>query len=92
MSAGGMSKAGVPEARPFAAGPLDVPGRPVPVVTPGHTSGHTCYHLPDAGVLITGDALVTGHPIVARTGPQMVAPMFQHDLRPTGSPSRCCDR
>ena len=29
--------------------------------------------------LITGDALVTGHPIVARTGPQMVAPMFQHD-------------
>jgi glyoxylase-like metal-dependent hydrolase (beta-lactamase superfamily II) len=79
MSAGGMSKAGVPEARPFAAGPLDVPGRPVPVVTPGHTSGHTCYHLPDAGALITGDALITGHPIVARTGPQLVAPMFQHD-------------
>jgi glyoxylase-like metal-dependent hydrolase (beta-lactamase superfamily II) len=41
------------------AGPLDVPGRPVPVATPGHTSGHCSFHLPERGVLIAGDALVT---------------------------------
>ena len=80
VTAGGTTKAGVPQARAFGSGALDVPGRPVPVVTPGHTSGHTCYHLPDAGVLITGDALVTGHPTVTRTGPQLLARMFHHDL------------
>lgn len=81
IAAGGMTKAGVPQAGAFAGGgPLDVPGRPIPVVTPGHTSGHTCYHLPEAGVLITGDALVTGHPTVARTGPQLLAGMFHHDV------------
>jgi glyoxylase-like metal-dependent hydrolase (beta-lactamase superfamily II) len=80
VAAGGTTKAGVPQARAFGAGPLDVPGRPVPIVTPGHTSGHTCFHLPHAGVLITGDALVTGHPTVARTGPQLLAGMFHHDI------------
>jgi glyoxylase-like metal-dependent hydrolase (beta-lactamase superfamily II) len=70
----------VPQARAFSSGgTLDVPGRPDPVVTAGHTSGHTCYHLPHAGVLITGDALVTGHPTVTRTGPQVLAGMFHHD-------------
>ena len=80
VAAGGTTKAGVPQAQAFTEGPLDVPGRPVPLVTPGHTSGHTCYHLPHAGVLITGDALVTGHPTVARTGPQVLAGMFHHDI------------
>jgi len=59
--------------------PLDLPGRPVPVATPGHTSGHTAYLLPDAGVLVTGDALATGHPTTARTGPQRLPPFFDHD-------------
>lgn len=81
VAAGGMTKAGVPRAQAFSGdGPLDVPGRPVPVVTPGHTSGHTCYHLPYAGVLITGDALITGHPTVAHTGAQVLAGMFHHDV------------
>ena len=59
--------------------PLDLPGRPVPVPTPGHTSGHTAYLLPDAGVLVSGDALVTGHPTTARTGPQRLPAFFDHD-------------
>jgi glyoxylase-like metal-dependent hydrolase (beta-lactamase superfamily II) len=80
VAAGGTTKAGVPQAHAFGDVPLDVPGRPVPLVTPGHTSGHTCYHLPHAGVLITGDALVTGHPTVARIGPQLLAGMFHHDV------------
>ncbi|WP_188780617.1 MBL fold metallo-hydrolase [Marmoricola endophyticus] len=59
--------------------PLDLPGRPVPLTTPGHTSGHTCWHLPDAGALITGDALVTGHALSRDTGPQVLPGFFHAD-------------
>ena len=62
-----------------ASGALDVPGRPVPVLCAGHTTGHTAYHLPDRGVLLTGDALVTGHPLSVRTGPQMLPGFFAND-------------
>jgi glyoxylase-like metal-dependent hydrolase (beta-lactamase superfamily II) len=67
-----------PEAFP-REGALDLPGRPVPVHLPGHTAGHCGYHLPEAGVLITGDALVTGHPTSRVRGPQLLPPMFHHD-------------
>jgi glyoxylase-like metal-dependent hydrolase (beta-lactamase superfamily II) len=60
-------------------GPLDLPGRPVPVHTPGHTDGHCAYHLPDAGVVISGDALVSGHPTARVKGPQLLPDMFHHD-------------
>jgi glyoxylase-like metal-dependent hydrolase (beta-lactamase superfamily II) len=70
----------LPQAKPFPRhGALEVPGRPVPVLTPGHTSGHTCYLVPEAGVLITGDTLVTAHPTAAATGPQLLLPLFNHD-------------
>lgn len=55
-----------------------VPGRPtrgglVPLATPGHTHGHVAFHLPDRGLLFTGDALVTLDPYTGRAGPQIVA-------------------
>ncbi|MFF9625244.1 MBL fold metallo-hydrolase [Streptomyces griseosporeus] len=59
--------------------PLDVPGRPVPVHTPGHTLGHCVFHLPEAGVLISGDALVSGHPTARAKGPQLLPDMFHHE-------------
>jgi glyoxylase-like metal-dependent hydrolase (beta-lactamase superfamily II) len=31
------------------------------------------------GVLVAGDALVTGHPLLARVGPQLLPNMFNHD-------------
>ena len=31
------------------------------VATPGHTPGHVCYLLPNAGILFVGDALVNRH-------------------------------
>ncbi|MBW8482649.1 MBL fold metallo-hydrolase [Actinomadura sp. PM05-2] len=78
--AGALRKPEVPPAGPLpAAGPLDLPGGPVPVPCPGHTSGHTAYHLPAAGALATGDALVTGHPLSRTTGPQLLPSMFSHD-------------
>jgi glyoxylase-like metal-dependent hydrolase (beta-lactamase superfamily II) len=58
---------------------LDLPGRPVPVPAYGHTSGHTAYFLPAAGVVVTGDALITGHPVVRTTGPQLCPAFFNHD-------------
>ncbi|MGV9410725.1 MBL fold metallo-hydrolase [Nocardia sp. NPDC003693] len=56
-----------------------LPGGIVAVPTPGHTSGHTAYLMPSEGVLFSGDALVTGHPLVERTGPQILPEFFNHD-------------
>lgn len=59
---------------------LDVPGRPTAIFTPGHTSGHSGFHLEDRGVLLSGDALITvdvwDH---ARRGPQLIRPQFNAD-------------
>ena len=73
-----------PVAVPTAAGvpegaPLDVPGAPVPLVVPGHTSGHTCYLLEGGSVVVTGDALCTGHMLSRRKGPQLLPGFFDHD-------------
>ncbi|HET9876384.1 MAG TPA: MBL fold metallo-hydrolase [Mycobacterium sp.] len=75
---GGLSREGIPTAQPLtgeiAAG---LPGQPTPIPTPGHTRGH-CSYLVD-GVLASGDALVTGHPLLPRTGPQLLPALFSHD-------------
>jgi glyoxylase-like metal-dependent hydrolase (beta-lactamase superfamily II) len=80
MRKGAMNDQGVPSATDFGdVDVIDVPGRPVPFATPGHTSGHTAYLVPGAGVLLTGDALVTGHPLSVHTGSQRLVGMFHHD-------------
>ncbi|NLT54714.1 MAG: MBL fold metallo-hydrolase [Actinomycetales bacterium] len=63
----------------FTDGRLDVPGRPVAVHTPGHTSGHTCFHLPERGVLLAGDALMTEHALSRGHGPRLLPAMFNVD-------------
>ncbi|SOD73395.1 glyoxylase-like metal-dependent hydrolase (beta-lactamase superfamily II) [Jatrophihabitans sp. GAS493] len=82
LAAGATSDIGLPTATPFAgvAGePLDLPGAPVPIATPGHTSGHCAYLLPGVGAVATGDTLVTAHPTSRVDGPQLLLPMFNHD-------------
>ncbi|GAB2518535.1 MBL fold metallo-hydrolase [Paramicrobacterium agarici] len=54
-------------------GPLDVPGSPEVIFTPGHTMGHCALRLPDSGALISGDALVTLDPYKGTRGPQIIA-------------------
>jgi glyoxylase-like metal-dependent hydrolase (beta-lactamase superfamily II) len=54
-----------------------LPGTPMAIPSPGHTGGH-CSFVVD-GVLISGDALVTGHPVATRTGPQLLHKVFNHD-------------
>ena len=68
MRNGALNDPGVPEATDFGdVDVIDVPGRPVPIATPGHTSGHTAFLVPGARVLLTGDALVTGHALARRS-------------------------
>ncbi|MGV9239941.1 MBL fold metallo-hydrolase [Streptomyces nigra] len=80
LRSGGTAHVPVTSPEPFPrSGPLDLPGRPVPVHTPGHTDGHSAYHLPQAGVVISGDALATGHPTSRIEGPQLLPEMFDRE-------------
>lgn len=61
---------------------LDVPGHPIVLHCPGHTSGSVAYLLdrPEGRVLISGDTLVSDHELL--TGParaQLLPPFFSHD-------------
>ena len=71
VGGGGIGDAG--------SGALDTPGAPVPVPTHGHTSGHSAFFLPERGVVLTGDALVTAHPTSAVRGAQLLPGFFHHD-------------
>ncbi|MEU1199930.1 MBL fold metallo-hydrolase [Streptomyces sp. NPDC005813] len=80
LRAGGTAHVPVRVAQTFPdTGPLDLPGAPVPIHTPGHTEGHCAYHLPGSGILVTGDALVTAHPTSRLSGPQLLPDMFHTD-------------
>ncbi len=75
---GGMVRDGIPTARALTEDvAAALPGAPKPVPTPGHTGGH-CSFVVD-GVLVSGDALVTGHPLLTRGGPQLLPGVFNHD-------------
>jgi glyoxylase-like metal-dependent hydrolase (beta-lactamase superfamily II) len=65
----------------FTDGELDVPGRPRIVATPGHSPGHVAFHLPDRGVLFTGDALCNYNPLRGTRGPQLMPRAFAFDTR-----------
>ncbi|WP_326548311.1 MBL fold metallo-hydrolase [Mycolicibacterium sp. ND9-15] len=75
---GAMLGDGIPTAQPLTDDiATELPGKPMAIPTPGHTSGH-CSFLVD-GVLVSGDALVTGHPLSTRGGPQLLPGLFNHD-------------
>jgi glyoxylase-like metal-dependent hydrolase (beta-lactamase superfamily II) len=75
---GGLVRDGIPTTQALtediAAG---LPGKPMAIPTPGHTGGH-CSFVVD-GVLVAGDALVMGHPLLTRVGPQLLPDLFNHD-------------
>lgn len=58
---------------------LSVPGRPQAVACHGHTAGHVAYHLPDRGVLFSGDALVTLDVLSGARGPRLLPDALQAD-------------
>jgi glyoxylase-like metal-dependent hydrolase (beta-lactamase superfamily II) len=55
---------------------LEVPGRPRVIHTPGHTPGHCAFVFEEAGALFVGDLLCTWHPVLGRTGPQVMPAAF----------------
>ncbi|MTE12947.1 MBL fold metallo-hydrolase [Nocardia aurantiaca] len=65
-----------------------LPGGFVAVPTPGHTNGHTAYLMPSEGVLFSGDALVTGHPLLLENGLQLLPGVFNHDEEGTLASAR----
>lgn len=70
----------VPTAQAAEPGVLAaLPGGLTAVSTPGHTDGHTAYFMASEGVLFSGDALVTGHPLLRGTGPQLLPDVFNHN-------------
>jgi glyoxylase-like metal-dependent hydrolase (beta-lactamase superfamily II) len=75
---GAFTRDGIPTAQALtedvAAG---LPGAPMAIPSPGHTGGH-CSFVVD-GVLVSGDALVTGHPVATLSGPQLLPSLFNHD-------------
>ncbi|OBJ69125.1 MBL fold metallo-hydrolase [Mycobacterium sp. 1274756.6] len=78
VRAGGLSGAGIPSVQALTPQiAADLPGAPLAVPSPGHTGGH-CSYVVD-GVLVSGDALVTGHPLLSRSGPQVLPALFSHD-------------
>ena len=80
VKAGGLKHYTFASAQPFpGSGPLDFPGRPIPITSPGHTSGHCSFLLPDVGVLVSGDALVTAHPLVNGVRPRLLPADWSHD-------------
>jgi glyoxylase-like metal-dependent hydrolase (beta-lactamase superfamily II) len=75
---GGLDRGGIPTAQALTDEiAATLPGAPKAVPTPGHTGGH-CSYLVD-GVLVSGDALVTGHPLLTHTRPQLLPELFNHD-------------
>jgi glyoxylase-like metal-dependent hydrolase (beta-lactamase superfamily II) len=75
---GALIREGIPTARALTKEvTAALPGQPMAIPTPGHTGGH-CSFVVD-GVLISGDALVTGHPVSTREGPQLLPGLFNHD-------------
>jgi glyoxylase-like metal-dependent hydrolase (beta-lactamase superfamily II) len=75
---GGLIREGIPTTQPLTAEvAARLPGQPMAIPTPGHTGGH-CSYLID-GILASGDALVTGHPLLSRSGPQLLPALFSHD-------------
>ena len=80
LRSGGTAHVPVTEPQAFpVSGPLDLPGAPVPLHTPGHTAGHCAYLLPARGIVVGGDALGTGHPTSRLSGPQLLPAMFHKD-------------
>ncbi|MFN8371845.1 MAG: MBL fold metallo-hydrolase [Anaerolineae bacterium] len=53
---------------------LDVPGKPHVIHAPGHTTGEVAFFLPESGILLSGDTLITRHLLTGTHGQPQVAP------------------
>lgn len=80
IRAGGLGDVGVRDAVALDDG--DVPlstGHTLTVVpAPGHTSGSVCFFEPGSRALLSGDAIVTGHPLLPESAELQQLPALFH--------------
>ncbi|MDQ4049093.1 MAG: MBL fold metallo-hydrolase [Actinomycetota bacterium] len=91
MSTGAPFAKRVQEYTTFEDGEVlaQVPGRPSVVHTPGHTDGHTAFHLQERDIVFAGDAVVTRDPYTGQVGPRIPARAATND---SGQALRSLDR
>lgn len=75
---GAMNRTGITDTQAFPD-PLDLPGRPCALAAHGHTVGHSAYLVADGAALVSGDVLISGHPLSKITGAQCIPSVFEHD-------------
>lgn len=80
IRAGALNADPATEARAWTAERLrNLPGSPEAILVAGHTPGNASIYFRGAGVIATGDSLVTGHPLSGHVGPQMLHPMYHSE-------------
>lgn len=82
VRAGGLRDVGVPSAVALEGDEvrLSTGHRLHLVPAPGHTSGSVCFVEPESRSLLSGDAIVGGHPLLRGSGElQQLPAFFQHD-------------
>ncbi|MUL66371.1 MBL fold metallo-hydrolase [Mycobacterium sp. CBMA 234] len=78
LGKGALTREGIPTAQALTEdAAATLPGSPHLIPSPGHTGGHCSYVFGD--VLVAGDAVITGHPVSTKRGPQLLPQMFNHD-------------
>ncbi len=79
VRAGGLADVAVAEPRELTEEVLrGLPGAPELVLTGAHTTGHLALYLPESELLLTGDVVVTGHPLSRWEGLQTLPKLFHH--------------
>ena len=82
VRAGGLGDVGVPSAVALEGDEVRLStGHTLQLVAaPGHTSGSVCFIEPESRSLLSGDAIVGGHPLLRESGElQQLPAFFQHD-------------
>lgn len=83
VAAGGLGDVAVQAVQPLDEVVLaSVPGGLEAIHTGGHTTGHTAYLCKDAGLLVCGDVLISGHAISPWEGLQLLPALFH--VNPAG--------
>lgn len=80
VRAGGLGDIGVPGAVALEGDEVRLStGHVLRIVpAPGHTSGSVCFLEPESRALLSGDAIVSGHPLLRESGELQQLPAFFH--------------
>lgn len=79
VRAGGLGDVAVAAPRELSEEVLQsLPGSPQLVLTGAHTSGHCALYFPGSQLLLSGDLVISGHPLSQWQGLQTLPKLFHH--------------